>query len=113
MSPATPPDALRALGAHTRACLQCSRSLFRCAEGDRLWDVAKRPPAAAPPAEPIPLGLCHCCQRPVRPGEERLEAVEQGTSASGDVLLHREMCRPAPVRRAPRSPRLVTAAGRT
>jgi hypothetical protein len=47
------------------------------------------------------IGLCQSCQRPVRQGEERVEQVEQGTSASGLVLLHRALCRPAAVRRTP------------
>lgn len=45
--------------------------------------------------EPVPLGLCHCCQHPVYPGGERREPVEQGTSAGPDVLLHQEWCHPA------------------
>ncbi len=41
------------------------------------------------------LGLCQCCQIPVRVGQERRVAIEQATSASPDILLHRRLCTPA------------------
>jgi hypothetical protein len=44
-------------------------------------------------ARPV-VGACHCCQEPVRAGEERRVPVEQATAASADVLLHRKLCTP-------------------
>jgi hypothetical protein len=72
------------------ACIDCIR-------GEGL--VPLRPALAKVPGYPdariaVPLGRCQCCQRPVYPGGERREPVEQGTSATADVLLHREACRP-------------------
>lgn len=49
------------------------------------------------------VGLCHCCDKPVRAGEERRETVHSGTGAGAEVLLHRESCAPdVAVRRTPR-----------
>lgn len=50
------------------------------------------------------VGVCQCCQRPVRAGEERRVTVEQATSASPEILLHRAPCAPAaPQRRIVRT----------
>ncbi|MFI0897046.1 hypothetical protein [Streptomyces sp. NPDC020983] len=43
-------------------------------------------------------GLCHRCQQPIRAGDEARLPVEQATSASPDVLLHRELCNPRAAR---------------
>jgi hypothetical protein len=55
-----------------------------------------------PPVTPGPrgavVGLCHCCDRPVRAGDERREVIEHGTSAGPDILLHRGLCRPRSAR---------------
>ncbi|SFF11122.1 hypothetical protein SAMN05216251_108200 [Actinacidiphila alni] len=40
------------------------------------------------------VALCACCQQPVQPGQGRRIPVDQGTSASADVLLHRWLCTP-------------------
>lgn len=50
---------------------------------------------SARPAKGAVIGLCHCCEQPVRVGEERREVVERGTGAAPEVLLHRQMCRPS------------------
>ncbi|MEW2518111.1 hypothetical protein [Actinacidiphila alni] len=43
------------------------------------------------------VALCACCQQPVQPGEGRRIPVDQGTSASADVLLHKQPCTPVNV----------------
>lgn len=45
------------------------------------------------------VGTCHCCQLPVRAGEERQVGIDQATGASPMVLLHLAMCWPPRTRR--------------
>ena len=52
-------------------------------------------------AASVPVGLCACCGRPVRAGEERTEVIEVGTGVAPDVLLHKKLCHPPEVRRYP------------
>lgn len=52
---------------------------------------------------PPVLGQCHCCQLPVRAGEDQQVGIDHATSASPMVLLHRAFCRPrTTTRRTPR-----------
>lgn len=37
---------------------------------------------------------CACCQQPVQPGEGRRIPIEQGTTVSPDVLVHKQRCIP-------------------
>lgn len=42
---------------------------------------------------PKTVGLCVCCQQPVRAGEERRETIDRATGAVPDLLLHQRMCK--------------------
>lgn len=43
---------------------------------------------------------CARCQEPVAPGTGRLVGVDQGTTASPDILIHKRSCEPVYVRRS-------------